>query len=318
MRKLFLYTSAILTLLTFIFYGIDGAEASPVVTNHFQNEGCADINRTLILTDPPIQGEDILELQERLVELGYPAPTNGIYDEQTARIIKSFKAANNLEANTEVGPLTWEKLGRGVHPSTSTKKPGKPEQPVQLLIEVTKQQLTVYSGNKVFLTFKVAVGKHHTPTPHGEFKIVSKGAWGGGFGAKWNGLNVPWGTFGVHGTNKPWSIGRYASHGCIRMFNEDVETLFAWAPIGTPVKIINKNLQPPQKISRTLKPKTSGQSVVFAQEALKNKRFLLGMADGIYGVNTAIAVSYFQAFNNLPVTGEIDLETYEVLMSKEQ
>ena len=46
--------------------------------------------------------------------------------------------------------------------------------------------------------------------------------WGGGFGTRWLGLNVPWGIYGIHGTNQPWSIGTQASAGCIRMFNRHV------------------------------------------------------------------------------------------------
>lgn len=42
----------------------------------------------------------------------------------------------------------------------------------------------------------------------------------------------------IHGTNAPWSIGCSVSHGCIRMYEEDVEELFESAPMGTPVEII--------------------------------------------------------------------------------
>ncbi len=48
------------------------------------------------------------------------------------------------------------------------------------------------------------------------------------------------GTILIHGTNKPDSIGRSVSSGCIRMFNEDVEKLFNTVKIGTPVKIIEE------------------------------------------------------------------------------
>jgi hypothetical protein len=41
----------------------------------------------------------------------------------------------------------------------------------------------------------------------------------------------------IHGTNQETSIGDAVSHGCIRMYNEDVEQLFAMVPVGTPVYI---------------------------------------------------------------------------------
>ncbi len=43
----------------------------------------------------------------------------------------------------------------------------------------------------------------------------------------------------IHGTNQPFSIGKYISSGCIRLHNEDIEELFHIVPTGTPVTIIN-------------------------------------------------------------------------------
>jgi hypothetical protein len=43
--------------------------------------------------------------------------------------------------------------------------------------------------------------------------------------------------YGIHGTDAPTSIGRGASHGCVRVRNEDIETLFRIVPVGTPVYI---------------------------------------------------------------------------------
>jgi hypothetical protein len=43
--------------------------------------------------------------------------------------------------------------------------------------------------------------------------------------------------YGIHGTDAPTSIGRGASHGCVRVRNEDIETLFRIVPLGTPVYI---------------------------------------------------------------------------------
>ncbi len=46
------------------------------------------------------------------------------------------------------------------------------------------------------------------------------------------------GAYAIHGTNRPWGIGRRVSHGCIRLYPEDIEALFPLVPIGTPVFII--------------------------------------------------------------------------------
>ena len=44
----------------------------------------------------------------------------------------------------------------------------------------------------------------------------------------------------IHGTNKPSGLGMRVTHGCIRMFPEDIEGLFGIVPIGTPVHIVNQ------------------------------------------------------------------------------
>jgi lipoprotein-anchoring transpeptidase ErfK/SrfK len=43
--------------------------------------------------------------------------------------------------------------------------------------------------------------------------------------------------YGIHGTDEPSSVGRSVSHGCVRMLNQDVETLYPMVAVGTPVYI---------------------------------------------------------------------------------
>jgi L,D-transpeptidase ErfK/SrfK len=47
----------------------------------------------------------------------------------------------------------------------------------------------------------------------------------------------------IHGTTSPESVGLRSSHGCIRMFGKDIQELFSYVPIGTPVKIINEAIK---------------------------------------------------------------------------
>jgi hypothetical protein len=54
-------------------------------------------------------------------------------------------------------------------------------------------------------------------------------------GTRWVGLNQK--GYGIHGTNAPKSIGRAASHGCIRLRNRDMERLFAMLRVGDRVEI---------------------------------------------------------------------------------
>lgn len=43
----------------------------------------------------------------------------------------------------------------------------------------------------------------------------------------------------IHGTNRPYGVGKRSSHGCIRLYPEDIATLFTWVEKGTPVNIID-------------------------------------------------------------------------------
>ena len=43
----------------------------------------------------------------------------------------------------------------------------------------------------------------------------------------------------IHGTNNPWGIGMRVTHGCVRMYPEDVAQLFKWVDVGTSVEILN-------------------------------------------------------------------------------
>jgi L,D-transpeptidase ErfK/SrfK len=47
------------------------------------------------------------------------------------------------------------------------------------------------------------------------------------------------GTYEIHGTNNPTAVGLAITHGCIRMYPEDVAALYPLLPIGTPVRLIN-------------------------------------------------------------------------------
>ncbi len=48
------------------------------------------------------------------------------------------------------------------------------------------------------------------------------------------------GTYLIHGTNNPTAVGMAVTHGCIRMYPEDVAAVFATVPVGTPVRLINE------------------------------------------------------------------------------
>ncbi len=53
-------------------------------------------------------------------------------------------------------------------------------------------------------------------------------------------LGIPGGAYFIHGTNRPAGIGMQVTHGCMRLYPEDIETLYGMVPIGTQVTIVNQ------------------------------------------------------------------------------
>jgi L,D-transpeptidase ErfK/SrfK len=115
----------------------------------------------------------------------------------------------------------------------------------RIIISIPDRKLVLLESGRILKVYDVAVGAPSTPSPHGEFKIVSHAinpVWKNvppgptnPVGTRWLGLSIK--GYGIHGTNAPGSIGKAASHGCIRMRNRDVEELFRLVPNGTSVEL---------------------------------------------------------------------------------
>lgn len=184
-----------------------------------------------------------------------------------------------------------------------------------ILIEVDRKQLFVIhlDSNEIIKKYTIATGKPNTPTPLGTFKIIEKAKWGGGFGSRWMGLNAPWGKYGIHGTNKPGSIGLNASAGCIRMRNKDVEELYSIVDYDTTVAITDGVYGPFGYGYRNLKPGDRGADVAEVQKRLKYKGYYDGALDGIYGEGMKQSLITFLKRNNIPLTDTITHDIYEEL-----
>jgi L,D-transpeptidase ErfK/SrfK len=53
-------------------------------------------------------------------------------------------------------------------------------------------------------------------------------------------LRLALGSYLIHGTNMPSGVGMRVTHGCIRMFPEDIEAMYKTVPVGTSVNIVNQ------------------------------------------------------------------------------
>ena len=115
--------------------------------------------------------------------------------------------------------------------------PDEKDNPFTIEIITKDRILKLLSNSRVIKEYPVAVGKPSTETPKGNWKIIKKGLWGAQFGGYFMQLSIPWGIYGIHGTNKPWSIGTRASHGCVRMYSNQAAQLYLIVPLGTPVLI---------------------------------------------------------------------------------
>lgn len=107
-------------------------------------------------------------------------------------------------------------------------------------------------------TYPIGIGDHGWFSPEGTFWVKEKRkkpAWyipeslqekyqmkvmppgpDNPLGDYWLGLSIA--GYGIHGTNFPWAIGRLVTHGCIRLYPEDIEKLFPLVRVKTPVEIL--------------------------------------------------------------------------------
>lgn len=127
----------------------------------------------------------------------------------------------------------------------------------RIVISKGSNTLSLYEDDQLVKVYPVGTGRTEELTPEGTFPIVLKTwypSWtnpetgqttpGGSpqnpLGSRWMGLgvgNTGGHSYGIHGTNRPETVGTYISHGCVRMLNRDVEELYDLVPVGTQVRI---------------------------------------------------------------------------------
>ena len=119
----------------------------------------------------------------------------------------------------------------------------------QLVVSLEDRKLVLLEDGVVKKVYPVAVGKTATPSPTGKFQVVVRienptyyhpgvvipAGPQSPIGTRWIGFNQK--GYGIHGTNEPRSIGKAASHGCIRMAKADLEELFTLVGVGDEVEI---------------------------------------------------------------------------------
>jgi L,D-transpeptidase ErfK/SrfK len=111
------------------------------------------------------------------------------------------------------------------------------------------------------MTFPIGIGREGWETPLGETTIIQKRehpSWTPPDSIREENPDLPtiipagpdnplgdyamslgWPSYAIHGTNRPYGVGKRSSHGCIRMYPEDIKALFAAVPIGTKITVID-------------------------------------------------------------------------------
>jgi hypothetical protein len=134
----------------------------------------------------------------------------------------------------------------------TTPEPAQPEVKRVIVVSLEDRKLALVEDGQVKRVYSVAVGKPSTPSPVGTFtierrvvnpvyhhdgKTVQPGP-NNPVGTRWMGLSIR--GYGIHGTNAPRSIGKAASHGCIRMAKQDLQELYRMVAVGDTVELVRE------------------------------------------------------------------------------
>lgn len=184
-------------------------------------------------------------LARSLVPLYALAIIMGLQQQATAREIAQ---ASDLEQNLipEVAPF----------PNTPVFNPSLEIAPhnTNLVIKLSDRRVYLYRNNILETSYPIAIGKAGWETPVGSYKIIEmqrdpswQHPWTGKvippgaenpLGARWIGFWTDGRNFiGFHGTPQEKLVGQAVSHGCVRMRNKDILSLYAQVDVGTPVTV---------------------------------------------------------------------------------
>lgn len=173
----------------------------------------------------------------------------------------------------------------------------------RILINIPSRTLELFSDDKLIKTYRIGVGRPKFQTPIGNFKVITKisnPGWENPYkpagecdvkpgakcplGTRWIGFyHSNRGDYGIHGTNEPFSVGKFCSHGCIRMRVKDSEELFDKVDIGTPVKVcyytyklyVRNNLIKVHKYPHLYKYQNKPEKMIFEQIESTNYKYTI-------------------------------------------
>lgn len=109
----------------------------------------------------------------------------------------------------------------------------------------------------------------------------------------------------IHGTNRPWGVGMRVSHGCIRLYPEDIEQLFRLVTLGTPVEIVNQPYKVGQRNGRMFleaHPSLDEDAEHFNDDLTSVVKLIVQMTeDRSYDVDWDLAKQVIQQARGVPI-----------------
>ena len=181
------------------------------------------------------RGLDVIYLQVQLLQRGFFVQEHlGVYGQSTKHAVTAFQKAYGLPRNGAVEGWTRVALAMtNDRPVPTILKTG-----LAIEVDLRRQVLILSNAGKTLYVLDISSGKPSTPTPRGSFRILREinAMRISELGALWRPKYFT-GGYALHGNSSVPSHA--ASHGCVRLTNQEIDFLWAsgLAPIGTPVTL---------------------------------------------------------------------------------
>ena len=165
--------------------------------------------------------------------------------------MQAFKFSKLAVVVSVVVVLGGQAMGQQATQQVESRENAKTAERV-IVVSLEDRKLALVENGQVKKIYSVAVGKPTTPSPVGTFKIARRvknpvyqhdgktilPGPDNPVGTRWMGLSIK--GFGIHGTNEQKSIGKAASHGCIRMAKKDLEEFYEMVAAGDTVELVGQ------------------------------------------------------------------------------
>ncbi|WP_424244135.1 lipoprotein-anchoring transpeptidase ErfK/SrfK [Elusimicrobium posterum] len=232
-------------------------EAIKTLNKHAKELQKKDSKNCAVYKPAELEDADKKLLKDYQAIAKYRKASEIIEKKEIDSVVKTTKKI--LELKFCSSKATAEKTEAVVKTEDKTTIENAPTTGYWIIVNTTKNILMLYKGKDLEKTYPVASGQltvwgkpkkgaksyegQTTPTPNRKWTVTgkkehrifregyddeSKTA----YGPRWIGLDTS-GTYAIHGTNDPGSIGSHASHGCIRMYNKDIKVLYEYVKVGT-------------------------------------------------------------------------------------